>query len=144
MNEQNTINEASKVIQDLQKKALLTLPMWMRLNWVCNSINDMLKNGHSEEDISWNNVNEILTTNVDEYDFNFFKRIETVEQLVWTAATCQAASICGEEIWQEHICKDCGKWFIMTYNEVEFYRNRKLHVPKRCKACRIKRKNMMK
>lgn len=144
MNEQNTINEASKIIQDMQKKALLTFPMWMRLNWICNSINDMLKNGHSEEDISWDNVNEILTTNVDEYDFNFFKRIETVEQLVWTAATCRAASICGEEIWQEHTCKDCGKGFCMSYNEVEFYKNKELRIPKRCRICRNKRKEMKK
>ena len=144
MNEQNTINEASKVIQNLQKKALLTLPMWMRLNWVCNSINDMLKNGYSKEDISWDNVNEILTTNVDEYDFNFFKRIETVEQLVWVVAACQAASICGEEIWQEHTCKDCGKGFCMSYNEVEFYKNKELRIPKRCRICRNKRKEMKK
>ena len=140
MNEQNTIKEASKVIQDIQMKAILTSPMWMRLNWMCNSINSLIKNGRTESDIDWNKVNEILTTHVNEYDFNFFKRIETIEQLVWTASSCQAASICGEEFWQEHKCKDCGEWFVMTYNEVEFYRNKELHIPKRCKACRSKRK----
>lgn len=135
------MNEAMEFIVKAQRETLLTFPMWMRFNYICNSINQALTNGLTEADIDWDKVNELLTTNRDEYDFNFFKRIETVEQLVWARADCIAASLDSYDgIWQEHTCKDCGNTFVMSYNEVEFYKEKGLHVPKRCKACRNKRK----
>lgn len=133
--------EAMEFIRNAQRETLLTLPMWMRFNFICNSINQALTNGLTEADIDWDKVNELLTTNRSEYDFNCFNRIETIAQLVWTRAECVAASMdseCG--IWQEHTCKDCGNTFIMGYNEVKFYEEKGLHIPKRCKACRAKRK----
>ena len=103
--------------------------------------NQMLKEGHTDADIDWNKVNKLLTTNVNEYDFNAFKRIETSDQLAWVALHCRDASICDDMfIWQEHTCKDCGNQFFMTYGEVDFYARKELHVPKRCKACKDKRK----
>ena len=135
----NEIQEASKVIQDMQVKVLTTSPMWMRLNYLCNVVNQALK--HTDADIDWNKVNELLTTNVNEYDYNAFERIETLDQLAWVASQCRTASICDDMfIWQEHTCKDCGEKFFMTYGEVNFYERKQLHVPKRCKACRNKRK----
>ena len=137
----NEIQEASKIIQDMQLKVITTSPMWMRLNCLCNIANQMLKEGHTDADIDWNKVNELLTTNVNEYDFNAFKRIETSDQLAWVALHCRDSSICDDMfIWQEHTCKDCGNQLFMTYGEVDFYARKELHVPKRCKACRNKRK----
>lgn len=136
----NEIQEASKIIQDMQLKVLTTSPMWMRLNYLYNTISQMLNEGHTDADINWDNVNELLTTNVNEYDFNAFKRIETSDQLLIAASRCQHASICEDYIWQEHTCKDCGEQFFMSRDEVDFYKRKGLHVPKRCKACRDKRK----
>ena len=137
----NEIQEASKIIQDMQVKVLTTSPMWMRLNYLCNVVNQMLNEGHEDADIDWDKVNELLTTNVNEYDYNVFERIETPDQLAWVASQCRDASICEDMfIWQEHTCKDCGKQFFMTHGEVDFYARKELHVPKRCKACRNKRK----
>lgn len=34
------------------------------------------------------------------------------------------------------VCKDCGKEFIFTANEQEFYQEHGFVEPKRCKACR--------
>ena len=33
-------------------------------------------------------------------------------------------------------CKDCGKEFTLTEGEIEFYKNKGLNLPKRCKECR--------
>lgn len=33
-------------------------------------------------------------------------------------------------------CKQCGKTFTVSDSEIEFYKNRKLSIPKRCKECR--------
>lgn len=137
----NTLNEATKLIHEQIDAALASFPMWMRFNYLCNTINQVLQQGNSEADINWDKVNEILTTNRSEYDFNHFKRIETVEQLVWVRGECLAASMDMEYgIWQSHTCKDCGNPFMMNYREVKFYEENKLHIPKRCKSCRAKRK----
>ena len=139
MDEQKTINDAAALIREEVDKVLLSSPMWMRMNYLCNSIGNALKHGFTEADVDWDKTNKILTTNVNEYDFNAFDRIETPEQLVWESALCQSAPL-SNNIWQKHTCKDCGEPFLMTYNEVQFYENRNLHIPKRCKACREKRK----
>ena len=138
--EQKTFETVHKFLSDRIKETLLTFPMWMRFNYLLNTINKAITDGYTEADIDWDKVNELLTTNRNEYDFKFFKRIETIEQLVWTRADCMAASLDSDGIWQEHTCKDCGKPFTMSYNEVKFYEGKELHIPKRCKACRDKRK----
>ncbi|MDD3290543.1 MAG: zinc-ribbon domain-containing protein [Eubacteriales bacterium] len=40
------------------------------------------------------------------------------------------------------ICQDCGQEFIFTAGEQEFYKEKGFdNEPKRCKACRDKKKN---
>ena len=36
---------------------------------------------------------------------------------------------------KEIVCKDCGKEFIFTVEEQQFYKERHLREPKRCKIC---------
>lgn len=38
------------------------------------------------------------------------------------------------------VCKDCGKEFVLTEGEQEFYRSHNFTEPKRCKECRQARK----
>ena len=33
-------------------------------------------------------------------------------------------------------CKQCGKEFIITQSEINFYKSKNLSIPKRCKECR--------
>jgi hypothetical protein len=138
----NAINEAQKLLHAEMEKTLYSFPMWMRFNYLLNTISNALDQGNKTEDINWDKVNEILTTNRNEYDFNFFKRIESVDALMLARADCMVApmNIDGCSIWQSHTCKDCGKPFMMSYKEVKFYENKQLHIPKRCKSCRDKRK----
>ena len=37
-------------------------------------------------------------------------------------------------------CKQCGKEFVITGSEIQFYRSKNLSIPKRCKDCRTKNK----
>ncbi|CDF11544.1 putative uncharacterized protein [Mycoplasma sp. CAG:776] len=40
------------------------------------------------------------------------------------------------------VCKDCGKEFIFTAGEQEFYALKQIpNEPKRCKACRLEKKS---
>lgn len=38
-------------------------------------------------------------------------------------------------------CTQCGKEFILSDSEIEFYKSRELSIPKRCKECRSLNKN---
>jgi DNA replicative helicase MCM subunit Mcm2 (Cdc46/Mcm family) len=38
-------------------------------------------------------------------------------------------------------CQDCGKNFVFTDKEQEFYKEKGFVTPKRCKSCRNARKN---
>lgn len=42
---------------------------------------------------------------------------------------------------QKRMCKECGKEFILSDGEIQFYTDRSLSVPKRCKECREKNKS---
>ena len=37
-------------------------------------------------------------------------------------------------------CKDCNKYFALEEGEMKFYEKKELNYPKRCRACREKRK----
>lgn len=37
-------------------------------------------------------------------------------------------------------CKECGKEFELKEEEKQFFIDKKLEIPKRCKECRIKRR----
>lgn len=139
MSEQNAINEAMKLLHAEMDKTLYSFPMWMRFNYLLNTVGKVLEQGRTEADINWDKVNEILTTNRNEYDFNAFQRIENAEALATARADCIASSM-DFGVWQKHTCKDCGKEFYMSYNEVKFFESKELHIPKRCKCCRDKRK----
>lgn len=39
------------------------------------------------------------------------------------------------------VCKDCGKEFELKDSEISFYKSKGLELPKRCKACRDKKKS---
>ena len=42
---------------------------------------------------------------------------------------------------QQITCRDCGQSFVFTDGEQEFYAQKQLSAPQRCKDCRNKRKN---
>lgn len=41
---------------------------------------------------------------------------------------------------KELVCKDCGETFIFTAGEQDFYNQKGLAAPKRCKRCRRAKK----
>lgn len=41
----------------------------------------------------------------------------------------------------KRICKQCGKEFLLSDSEIDFYKNKNLELPKRCSKCRQENKN---
>lgn len=135
-----TNRKVSELFLSIQDEFLSTKPIFMRLNLMCNMISKGLSEGRTDADFDWDKVNGYLTKNVSEYDFNYFGRITSSEALFDANLNCRCASVAMGP-WQKHRCKDCGTLFYMSYNEVHFYEEKGLHVPKRCKPCRDKRRS---
>lgn len=146
MNERITQQEFEEVsrkvresFQETEPRMLAAFPMWMRFNYIGNKINNFLRSGHTEDEVNWDNVNHILSNNRDEYDFNYYDEIKAINQLRDARELCFESQIFNGP-WQLRVCKDCGKTFTMRFSEVEFYRKKELHLPKRCQECRAHRK----
>ena len=131
------MRELFEVIED---EFLRTKPLWMRLNLLSTKVANAISQGHTEADINWDKINEYLTENVDEYDFNCFDPVKCSDDLFGVREDCISASL-GVGAWRKHTCKECGETFYMTYNETHFFQSREFPTPKRCKGCRNKRKN---
>ena len=139
----DAFEKVREMFQSIQDEFLRTKPMFMRLNILTNMLGKARNEGKTNEDIDWDKINEYLTTNVDEYDFNDFDRIESFDGLFGTTMHCHEASILNTS-WYKGKCKDCGSEFRMSYNEVHFYKERCLQLPKRCKHCRELRRQKRK
>ena len=69
-------DEGWELLLEERNKMLYAMPILMRVNFLLNSIRNK-----TDSEINWNKVNDILTNNVGEYDFNIFDQINTMEQL---------------------------------------------------------------
>lgn len=142
---QQKLEECNRKMREMFQKAeietLQKMPMWMRFNYLGNKLARAVKDGVSNNDIDWDKLNHLLSDGRDEYDFNCYDYITTPEQFFEAREWCIESSILNLA-WQKHICKDCGNKFTMNFSEVEFFRNKELHLPKRCPKCRAKRKEV--
>lgn len=134
-----TNRKVSEMIQEAQIETLKKFPLWMRMNWFANQMDKALHAGHEETEFKWDFINEMCTNDLNPFDYNLYKPVYTVSEFMYQKGDILFASE-GIGPWQKHICKDCGKEFYMTYKEVQFYKDKELSLPKRCKECRAKRK----
>lgn len=135
-----TNRKVQEMFHQIEADALQKMPLWMRLNFFSNKLCKAMKDGHTDDDINWNYINEMCTKGLSEFDYNRYKSVSTVEEFEEQRFDVICASE-GIAPWHKHKCKDCGKEFYMSYKEVHFYEERGLNLPKRCKECREKRKN---
>ena len=130
--------KARELFHETQIRTLKKMPLWMRLNYFLNIVGKAMLDGHTNEDIKWDYINEMCSADLDQFDYNMYENVDTIEKLEGTRFNVICATE-GLGPWHKHKCRDCGNTFTMTFNEVNFYKKHGLHLPKRCKACRQKR-----
>ena len=83
-------------------------------------------------------VNTYLFTNLGEYDYNIFdtrvSKINNIEDLKGLQNDIRLA-ICGMGFWKKVVCKDCGKTFYLTKDQVDDFMAKDYNLPKRCPKC---------
>ena len=135
-----TNRKMKELFAAVEEEFMRTRPIWMRLNLLANKVGTARGQGHTDADIDWGKINKYLKENVSEYDFNNFSTIKCTDDLLETKGRCITATV-NVGAWQRRKCKDCGRIFYLMHSEVEFFKDKGLHVPKRCDECRDKRKN---
>lgn len=135
-----TNRKVSELFQEIEENAIRKMPLWMRMNYYNNKLSKAINEGHKDEEVKWGYINEMLIKDLSIFDYNMFKPVYSFEGFSILRFDIISASE-GIGPWHKHKCKDCGEDFYMTINEVMFYRDKELQLPKRCKECREKRRS---
>ena len=139
MEKRKTIEEAKKILADVSQEVLITLPVWMKCNIILKDLKDHFIEEDCDvpEDFRFDKVNEILKhpCKNDEYDYNIFDEINSVQELKDLQDVSNAAEYdIGPK--RKEICKKCGYPFYLTKGELDWYFHKGLKVPKTCEFCR--------
>lgn len=118
------------------KESLKYLPVIMRVNYLFNT---MYNKDIANESIDWKTVNEILSSNIGECDYDRVKEVNSFEELKQLKINIEIA-MADLEPWIIRKCKDCDENFSMFFSEIDYFISRDLHLPKRCSKCRKSRK----
>lgn len=129
------VEQLTKSMVDIQDSIMNSAPLFIRFNMLSHNLQNA-KEKNLEGSINWDVVNDLLTRNRDQYDFNCFNRITSIDEFHDAAASCRIAEICDIQPFQKHICKQCGEEFYLFKKEVNFFKDKELHIPKRCRNCR--------
>lgn len=136
---EENVQKVREIFKQVEYETILKMPLWMRLNFYASKLSKAKAEGHASDEINWDYINEMCTKDLSPFDYNMYKPVTTFEEF----AQQRFDVICATEevhTWHKHTCKDCGDNFYMLRREVEFFENKGLQLPKRCKACRAKRK----
>lgn len=120
------------------RESLKCLPLVFRLNYLMNSFIGK-ENENADELIDWDLVNEIITTNIEEFDYQFGRKVNSYEELKNLRIEVDLA-YSDLQHWRASKCKDCHEDFNMNFGEVLYFVEKGMKLPKRCPACRKARK----
>lgn len=136
-----TNRKVSEMLREIEEETIRKMPLWMRMNFYANKLGRAIKDGYTDKDVKWDYINEMLTKDLSIFDYNMLEPVYSFAKFDSLRFDVIAASE-GIGPWHKHTCKDCGKDFYMMHNEVIFYQDKELQLPKRCKECREKRKGV--
>ena len=141
-NEDVTIRFAL-AIKNTKLEVIKKLPVELRMNVISHEIyqNHNNEDNEKEEVADWNVINELLNCNPVYGDYNLLPDIRSIKDFK-AAMFNLVASACGLDTWRKEKCKECGEEFYLTKSEVLWFIDKKLKLPKRCKACRNKNKGV--
>lgn len=131
----NVEEQAKAILDEMSRKILLDMPVWMKCNYLMNQIARIPK--ELQENINWDKVNEILLNTNLPMDFNIFDRVSSIEELDNVRGDAILAST--PEFHMSYLrktCKKCKNTFTLTLSEINWYEKKGLHIPSRCQYCR--------
>ena len=148
---EDPITAYQKANKDAVFKSIVHLPLIMRINYLLGTFKKYNNSDSSDNIISevvdmdsitdWNKINEMLKENISHNDYNCGEReVHSVDELNQYRVDIELA-LQNIQPWITRKCKDCGESFSIFFSEVEYFTNKDMQLPKRCKSCRKNRKD---
>lgn len=131
--------ELEGIISTMIMDNIINEEQWQKFNLLDRLINSDSK-CVKDDNIDWNLVNEIVKPNND-LECNLFGYIDTIEKFDEARLVC-IGSTSGFGPLRKEICIQCGKEFYLDLGEVKSYKNKGFELPKRCKPCRDRNKDL--
>lgn len=133
--EEECFSAVRELFEEATTNAMLSMPMWMRLNYFANTF----ERGGDDTNINWDKVNHFLMLGIDKKKpyYNICGRIHNLKQLRKAAMDAQMAFIPEFDLpFYRRKCKQCGDTFDLTIGEINSYEKKNLKIPCRCYHCR--------
>ena len=134
---EQSLKDINKKMGEIFNEVFKTLPTWVKLGNLVRAVRKECREGR-ESELDWDLINTRATESIGETDFNAFERFTCPNDLYRAFENCQTASILDLN-WRKVTCKGCGKTFYLTHEEMEYFLDKGLSIPKRCRACRAVR-----
>lgn len=125
---------ALEELRETGRKTLYSMPIWMRLNYFCNILQEK-----NREDINWTKVNETIMYSNDIYDYNLYSPVNSFEELLEERNKACDAFFLTYVPFMKRTCTKCKKDFFLNKGEVDFYYKKKdegFKLPKICPHCK--------
>jgi len=146
-NSQVLVNISEEEISEMQKtvhfffqegfdRFLKISPVALRVSYFLNTLNKV----DEKFSIDWNLIYGYLRKYPFPNDFNNFEKPNSIEDLIDISHKIALATF-NFEFWRKETCIDCHKTFYLSKSEIDFFLDRNLYLPKRCKECRNSRRN---
>lgn len=87
--------------------------------------------------VDWNEISELLFQDSDSHGFNYITSIKSHKDFLELYELVKQ----GDKMpWHKITCKSCGKTFVLTKGNYEFFTQEHMYLPTHCGKCRWKRR----
>lgn len=77
---EETNRKVSEMFREIEEDAIRKMPLWMRMNFYGNKLSKAINDGHTDEDVKWDYINEMLTKDLSVFDYNMFEPVHSFEE----------------------------------------------------------------
>ena len=132
-----SITDVTEKVRKAFRESNIQFLKEMNMEWKVRCILGLiakLKEEHEDASINFELINEILGE-VDQYDFNDFEEVKTVEDLqniLWNVV--EASVMDGN--WRVCTCKKCKNKFHLSYKKTMWFEKKGFPIPKTCDYCK--------
>lgn len=131
----DAIQRFQKASKEAGNALVKSMPVWMRCNYLLNMIDRIPE--ESRDKIDWGYINEVLRAQNENFDFNIFDDVKSIEDLFDVKMRSTTAEIPEfNEPYFKKTCKCCKEEFTLTRGEINSYLKKSLKVPAKCYYCR--------
>ena len=129
--------ETQEIMTDMDMKVFPPMPQWVKAANILNILLAAKSDDAGDFDIDWFDWSKIynLVKPIGDYDYNCLTTFNDIDSAISELASIPSASLGGGVPYRTYKCK-CGKQFSMDVDEVMWYKEKELPLPKRCPACR--------